>query len=131
MEGYLANLGFLKRFNKVAPEPVKSVETADMSVQTDNMQVHYGIYVNDKKKVYILDIPGMTQNDINIKLDKEKRIMAITGERKDTAENPIYLESTLVFSSFEKVFEIDENLDITSTAAFVNDGVLRIEISRN
>jgi len=128
MEGYLIDLNILKSSKK----PVsKLVETKNATVQTDNMNINYGVYINDSKKIYVLDIPGLTRNDVNIKLDKDKRLLVISGERKDNAENPIYLESTLVFSSFEKVFEIDENLDIMTTTAFVNDGVLRIEINRN
>lgn len=81
---------------------------------------------NEKEHVYELDIPGMTRNDVNIRLDKQKRILTISGERVEKKDLSMYHIREVQYGKFERIFILTNDADLNNASAIFDNGVLKI-----
>lgn len=93
-----------------------------------NITGSYKVDIKEDKNSFtiIMDVPGMTKDDISIKLEKNN-ILTVSGERKseETKEEESYLWLGRTSSSFRRQFNI-ENVNSAEIKAKCNNGVLEI-----
>lgn len=77
-----------------------------------------------------VDLPGVNQNEINIKV--EENMLIIHGERKfskeDSGENYIQIERP--YGSFQRTFTLPKVIEQESVKASYKDGVLQITLPK-
>ena len=86
------------------------------------------IDTDDAVKV-IAEIPGLTKDDVNIKV--ENGVMTISGKQAhvDNTEREVkYIRRELKHSSFKRSFELGDTLDPTKISALFENGILTITI---
>ena len=85
------------------------------------------IYETPEGLVLLADLPGVSQNDLKIRL--EENILSIQAKPRHLVESePIYREFELV--SFFRQFELSEQVDQEKIAASLSHGVLRLYLPR-
>ena len=77
----------------------------------------------------IAEIPGLTKEDVNIKV--ENGVMTISGNGKGSYDaNARYIRRELKHSSFKRSFELGDTLDTTKITAKFENGILKIIIPK-
>jgi HSP20 family protein len=88
------------------------------------------VYEDPEKLVLKLEIPGVKQDDLDIRL--ENHTLVITGERKfeasEKAENFHRIERR--FGSFVRSFTLPQTVDSESVTASMDAGVLSISLAK-
>jgi HSP20 family protein len=88
------------------------------------------VYEDPEKLVLKLEIPGVKQDDMDIRL--ENQTLVIRGERKfesnEKAENFHRIERR--FGSFVRTFTLPQTVDAESVAATMDAGVLTISLTK-
>lgn len=85
------------------------------------------IYETQEGLVVLADLPGVSPNDLKIRL--EDNILTIQAAPKHLVEaEPIYREFELV--NFFRQFELSEEVDQEKIAASLSHGVLRLYLPR-
>jgi HSP20 family protein len=88
------------------------------------------IYEDPQKVVLKLEIPGVDQKDLNVRV--ENRTLTVTGERKldaeEKEENFHRIERR--YGSFYRAFTLPTTVDVENVAANYNAGVLRLELKK-
>jgi len=88
------------------------------------------IYEDEQKLVLKLEVPGVKQDDIDIRL--ENQTLTVKGERKfeseEKEENFHRIERR--FGSFVRSFTLPVSVDTTSVAAKYDNGVLAIQLAK-
>lgn len=76
------------------------------------------------------DLPGINKEDI--KVDINKNVLTISGERKTKAEikEEDYYKVETAFGKFSRSFNLPENADIENISASSENGVLEIVIPK-
>lgn len=80
----------------------------------------YEIVQGDKETQIKVNLPGVDVGDINLQVDKENRMLTISGKTK-REENGISMHS-----SFERSFTLPHDLDASHISAKFDHGVLHI-----
>lgn len=80
----------------------------------------YDIVNNEEKFEVSLDVPGVPPENINVNLDKDSRMLTISGEREDKSDR--YYSA----SKFSQSFSLDPSVDIDKFNADLKNGVLVI-----
>ncbi|WP_340106045.1 Hsp20/alpha crystallin family protein [Rhodohalobacter sp. 8-1] len=77
-----------------------------------------------------VDIPGMKKEDIQIGI--ENGALTISGERKNKSEEDgrTFHRVETHYGTFERSFQLPENVDEDSIEATYSDGVLHIDINK-
>ena len=85
------------------------------------------IYETPEGLVLLADLPGVSPNDLKIRL--EENILSIQAKPRHSIESePIYREFELV--NFFRQFELSEEVDQEKIAASLSHGVLRLYLPR-
>jgi HSP20 family molecular chaperone IbpA len=85
------------------------------------------IYETEEGLVLLADLPGVSPNDLKIRL--EDNILTIQASPKHLIEaEPVYREFELV--NFFRQFELSDQVDQERIAAGLNHGVLRLYLPR-
>jgi HSP20 family protein len=88
------------------------------------------VYEDPEKLVLKLEIPGVKQDDMDIRL--ENQTLVIRGERKfesnEKAENFHRIERR--FGSFVRTFTLPQTVDAESVTATMDEGVLTISLTK-
>jgi len=88
------------------------------------------VYEDEHKVALKLEIPGVTQQDVDIQL--ENNILTVRGERKfekeEKEENFHRIERR--YGSFARSFTLPNTLDPESVQANYENGVLKIELAK-
>ncbi|WP_420237333.1 Hsp20/alpha crystallin family protein [Telmatobacter bradus] len=88
------------------------------------------IYEDPQKVVLKLEIPGIDQKDLNVRV--ENRTLTVTGERKlegeEKEENFHRIERR--YGSFYRAFTLPTTVDVENVAANYNAGVLKLELKK-
>ena len=74
-----------------------------------------------------LDLPGLTEKDVAVTL--EGKHLTIKGERKLT-ESANYTRRERGFGSFERVFHLPDDVDVTKIEAKAHNGVLTLRLPK-
>lgn len=86
------------------------------------------VYREDDTFFVEIDLPGVTQDNIDIEVDKNT--LTVSAERPyEGSENRTSLVKGRAFGSFTRRFVIGEGLDTDSIEAAYENGVLKIAIS--
>ena len=93
--------------------------------------------VKEEKDSYLLemDLPGKTDNDINIELDRN--VLTISSQTKSEKEEKTeaktagkYLIKERSYSKFSRSFTLPEDVDSENLSAKVTNGVLTVTMPR-
>lgn len=88
------------------------------------------IYEDPQKVVLKLEIPGIDQKDLNVRV--ENHTLTVTGERKldaeEKEENFHRIERR--YGSFYRAFTLPTTVDVENVAASYNAGVLKLELQK-
>jgi HSP20 family protein len=88
------------------------------------------VYENGEKVVLKLDIPGIKQEDLDIRV--ENQTLSVRGERKfeseEKEENFHRIERR--YGSFYRSFSLPTTVDTENVAASYKDGVLKLELKK-
>jgi HSP20 family protein len=88
------------------------------------------IYADEQKIVLKVELPGMSEKDIDIQL--ENHTLTLRGERKvekeEKEENFVRIERR--YGSFQRSFTLPETVDPESVNAVYENGVLKIELAK-
>ena len=84
----------------------------------------------DNKLSIDVDIPGMNKEDINVNL--ENGTLTISGERKNRNEEEgrTFHRVETRYGSFERSFQLPDNVDEESVEAGYENGILTIDIDK-
>ena len=85
----------------------------------------------DKRYEITAELPGMAEKDIDVKL--ANGVLTIRGEKRDEKEekNKDYYVRERSFGSFERSFQLPEDVDADKINASFNKGVLTIMVPRS
>jgi HSP20 family protein len=85
---------------------------------------------NSKGFVIELSAPGFNKKDINIEVDD--KMLKIYSEIKNEVENKdeTIIKREFHYNSFERSFQLPENVNAEKIKANYNDGILSIEIPK-
>ena len=72
---------------------------------------------------FVLPIPGLTKEDVKVKLDKNVLDISYTIEKQEG--KPYF-----VYSNYQKNFTLPKNADLESVKAVVENGVLAVTIKK-
>ena len=88
------------------------------------------ILERENEVVLKVDLPGVNQNDIDIKVEESKLI--IQGERKLIQETPHgnYLQIERPYGTFQRTFAIPRMIDQERIKASYKDGVLQVVLPK-
>ncbi len=88
------------------------------------------IYEDDQKLVLKLEVPGVKQEDLDVRL--ENQTLTVKGERKfeneEKQENFHRIERR--FGTFARTFTLPVSVDTASIAAKYDNGVLAIQLAK-
>ena len=83
----------------------------------------------DSSVEVIAEIPGLTKDDVNIKV--ENNVMTISGKNQALDDKGAkYIRRELKHSSFKRSFELGDTLDATKISAKFENGILKITIPK-
>ena len=88
------------------------------------------VFEDEGKIVVKADLPGLTKNDIEVKL--VENILEITGEKKteEKVDRRDYLRLERSYGKFSRTVRLPEGLDTDHVMASFAEGVLEIKIPR-
>lgn len=90
------------------------------------------INIREEEKSYIIDVasPGREKKDFDIKV--QDGILTVKGSKKDSNEtsNKRYHKREISYSSFQKSYELPDNIDQEKVSANYKDGILSIVIPK-
>lgn len=96
-------------------------------MQERYMQPPVDIYETEEGLVLLADLPGVSPNDVKLRL--EDNILTIQAQARHLVEaEPIYREFELY--NFFRQFELSDEVDQERISASLNHGVLRLYLPR-
>lgn len=90
--------------------------------------------VTETQHLYKLDLPGLEKADVKLTVDREHRVLKVTGERKnevdkDTNDGGHYKEVS--YGSFSRSLSLTDDADADSCKATFEKGVLTVSFDRD
>lgn len=86
------------------------------------------IYETEESIVVLLEMPNVEKDDINVKV--ENGFLYISGRRENEMIDGEYLLRETRDVQFERVFELEKDLDVNNVNAVYNKGVLKLTIGK-
>ena len=87
--------------------------------------------VEDEKGFSVkADIPDYEKEDINISLDGSELTISGQKNKEGKNDNKNYIRRERVFSSFQKVVRLNEDIDIDGIKASLKNGVLDLSLPK-
>jgi HSP20 family protein len=89
------------------------------------------IVENDKEFRLEILLPGWTKSEVKVEIDKD--LLRISGERKESSEETKdeYLRKEFSFESFERSFTLPKEIDHQKIDAKHKDGILSVIIPKD
>lgn len=84
------------------------------------------IYEKDDNFIISMDLPGISVDDIKLTAEEDALIIAGSRNRSKEIKDEYCYRNERYFGSFEKVFNIPDNIDKDKIQAKYNNGVLKI-----
>jgi HSP20 family protein len=85
----------------------------------------------DNSYKIIANIPGLNKDQINIETDEKGKKLQISGElKKQVSENEHFIRIERAQGKFNRVITLPSNADVEKAQAFLEDGVLTINIPK-
>jgi HSP20 family protein len=119
--------GMNKRFSDIMDEFFSD------AVQTNKDSFVPGIDISETENQFLItaELPGMKKEDINISLDSGQ--LSISGERnfKNEEEGKTFHRVETKYGSFNRSFQLPDNVDEESISASYENGLLHISINKS
>ncbi len=116
---------FVKQIQQVASEIEKGV-----TVETGGFKPKADIYENETNFVVVLELPGLSKNEVSIKVNEEK-IVLISGEKKKSElDCKTIVRNERIFGTFKRNFQLPEEADIENINAEFKHGLLTLTIAK-
>ena len=108
----------------------REMNEGDNPLTTASFVPAVDIYEDAKKVVLKLEVPGMEEKDLDIRV--ENNTLTVKGERKlekeETEENFHRIERR--YGSFYRAFTLPSTVDTENVQASYNAGVLKLELNK-
>jgi HSP20 family protein len=108
----------------------REMNEGDSPLTTASFVPAVDIYEDAKKVVLKLEVPGMEEKDLDIRV--ENNTLTVTGERKlekdEKEENFHRIERR--YGSFYRAFTLPSTVDTENVQASYNAGVLKLELNK-
>lgn len=116
-----------KRFSDIMDEFFNEA----VSVRRNNFTPSIDISETDNQFLISAELPGMKKEDINIDLENSR--LTISGERsfKKEEEGKKFHRVETRYGSFNRSFQLPDNVDEESIEASYEDGLLNISIDKD
>ncbi len=116
-----------KRFSDIMDEFFNDAVTA----RRDNFVPSIDISETEDQFLISAELPGMKKDDINISLENSR--LSISGERsfKNEEKGKKFHRVETQYGSFERSFQLPDNVDQESIQATYEDGLLNISIDKS
>jgi len=101
-------------------EALMNREFGQLDKQFGRFSPKYEITNTDEKFELAVDVPGVKASDVNVTLENDGQVLAISGERQSKGDNYSYS------SKFYQSFSLDPNIIAEKFDANLKDGVLVI-----
>lgn len=90
------------------------------------------INVQDKGKEYLVtaEIPGMSENDINITLEDDQLILQGEKRNEFKDEGKGFWKSEISYGSFYRAIPFSNDIDADKVSANYKDGVLKVTLAK-
>ena len=90
------------------------------------------IYETESAIIVLLEIPGVSEDDIQIAFDPESGIMSVIGNRQSIAPEGRrrVLQMELPSGPFEKILRVNVYLHENSISATLDNGILKIVLPK-
>ena len=115
-----------KRFSDIMDEFFNDA----VNTRRDNFVPGIDIAETENQFEISAELPGMKKEDINISLDNSR--LTISGERslKEEEEGKTFHRVETSYGSFNRSFQLPDNVDEESIRASYEDGLLNITIAK-
>jgi len=112
-----------KQFGGAVSNQRNNREAANWFPQVDVIE-------NDDSFVLTAEIPGIDKEDLKIEFEKD--ILRISGERKQPAigENVAYLRNERVYGKFSREFNVNVPIESEKIAAAYKNGILTLTLPK-
>jgi HSP20 family protein len=102
-----------------------------VSARRDNFVPNIDISETDTQFLISAELPGMKKDDIDISLENSR--LSISGERsfENEEEGKKFHRVETKYGSFNRSFQLPDNVDETSIQAKYEDGLLNITIDKS
>ncbi|HKK43898.1 MAG TPA: Hsp20/alpha crystallin family protein [Balneolaceae bacterium] len=116
-----------KRFSDIMDEFFNDAVAA----RRDSFVPSIDISETDNQFLISAELPGMKKEDININLENGR--LSISGERnfENEEKGKTYHRVETKYGSFNRSFQLPDNVDESSINAKYEDGLLNISIDKN
>ncbi len=115
-----------QELSKYKDNQVEPREETRSAVQT--LVPAVDIYETDENLTLIADLPGVTQDGLDINLDQG--VLTIKGEvKQETKGRPLLQEFSS--ASYYRQFKLSDRIDAEKTTAELNSGVLKLIIPKS
>lgn len=84
------------------------------------------IYENADELLVIADLPGVTQEDLSVRVEKGE--LTLEGRRKDAGESGV---PPTEVPDFRRSFVVPQGIDGGKIAAELKDGILRVHLPKS
>jgi len=117
----------MKKISDIAAD----LEKGAIVEKSNSFNPRVDMYEDDKNIYLFVEIPGMSKDDVQIKLSDE-RILSLKGvkQRKSGDEGKAYIRSERSFGEFSRNFVLSENIENEKIKAAYKNGLLEITIAK-
>jgi HSP20 family protein len=123
-----ATQNMAKEKAQASPAQAASNETAKQSEHF--IQPKADIIKGADSVSIIVELPGVSRQDIAVSFDPAGRMLTIQAKKKPADESLNYLRLEREFGTYKRRFRITDNLDENSIQAAFNEGILTLEFNR-
>ncbi len=118
------------RLNSIFSDFARPMGETQESLAAGNFVPAVDIYEDEHKLVLKLEVPGIKQEDIDVRL--ENQTLTVKGERKFEAEEKEenFHRIERRFGSFVRTFTLPQTIDNNSVTAKYDAGVLSIQLAK-
>jgi len=99
------------------------------SLVAPTFEPHVDVRANDGELVLTLDVPGVKQSELEIKL--ENGVLTISGERKYSGNSDEKAWLGRRYGAFSSSFALPDYVDADHATAQLSDGVLTVRVPKH
>ena len=87
----------------------------------------YDINEDDSMFEISIDLPGVSNSDIDIEVKEEEKVLIVSGKRENKGATSVDGETKKRPMTFSKTFPLDDSIDMNQITASSDNGVLVIK----
>jgi HSP20 family protein len=119
-----------ERMNRIFDEFFANAGSGNGDLQLSSFSPATDIYEDDEHVTFTLEVPGVSEKDINITL--EGNTLTVTGERKLKKEDKRerFHRVERFYGTFSRSFTLPNTVDPNSIQASYENGVLQLQMTK-